>query len=82
VHVYLPIAAEAVDAVSDDRPSNGVAIAGGRETLLIAEDGRRCGAARADAVRAGLRRDHRVRRRGGGPHLAERRVHLARDPTS
>jgi hypothetical protein len=38
VHVYLPIAVEAVDAVRDAAPSNGVPICGGRETLLVAED--------------------------------------------
>ena len=38
VHVYLPIAAEAVDAVRDEKPSNGVLVRGGRETLLVAED--------------------------------------------
>ena len=38
VHVYLPIAAEAADAAHDARPSNGVPIRGGRETLLVAED--------------------------------------------
>jgi two-component system cell cycle sensor histidine kinase/response regulator CckA len=38
VHVYLPIAAEAVEVVPVPAPSNGVPILGGRETLLVAED--------------------------------------------
>ncbi len=38
VHVYLPIATEAVEATREDAPANGVHIRGGRETLLVAED--------------------------------------------
>ena len=38
VHVYLPLAAEAVGLAHVRTPPNGVPIQGGRETLLVAED--------------------------------------------